>query len=205
MNIGELKKQSKEIYKDHWNNIILFIIASIVIYIVSHYIDRIVFKNISIASTLGGIIIEFGVASFFLTLVREKKSDWKRIMDIFDYNFLKVVGLSIVRDVIIFLWSLLLIIPGIMKAYSYAMAFYIYRDNPDIGIMEALKESERIMKGNRWELFKLHISYWLWYILAVITFGIALIYIFPWINTAQVLFYEEIKGENIIQEAEVSQ
>ncbi len=204
MNIGELKKMSKEIYKDQWNNIIIFIIAAVVIYIVGNYIDRIVFKNISIASTLAEIVIEFGVVSFFITLVREGTSDWKRIMDIFDYNFLKVIGLAIVRDIIIVLWSFLLIIPGIIKAYSYAMALYVYRDNPNIGIMEALRKSERIMKGHRWKLFKLHISYWLWYILALFTFGIALIYIFPWINTAQVLFYEEIKG-NIIQEAEVSQ
>ena len=101
-----------------------------------------------------------------------------------------------VAGIITFLWSLLLLVPGIMKAYSYALVPYIAIENPELGIMETLKESQRLMQGNRITLFVLHISFFLWYILANLTFGILYVYITPYVSLSAIGFYYAMKKQH---------
>ena len=105
----------------------------------------------------------------------------------------KAVWLSIITEVFTFLWSLLLIIPGIVKAFSYAMAPYILADNPELTARESLNESKRIMDGHKFDLFVLQLSFFWWYILGSITFGIAYVYVIPYINATTANFYNSIK------------
>ena len=72
------------------------------------------------------------------------------------------IVLGILTMIFTFLWSLLFIIPGIIKAYAYSMTTYILADNPNMKAMDALRESERMMQGHKWELFCLHLSYIGW-------------------------------------------
>ncbi len=101
--------------------------------------------------------------------------------------------LNILVAVFTFLWSLLLVIPGIIKAYSYSMAFYILADNPELTAMEALKKSQEMMNGHKWDLFVLQISFILWSLLGAITFGIAYIYVIPYMSATIANFYNSIK------------
>lgn len=103
--------------------------------------------------------------------------------------------INIVMCVFIFLWSLLLIIPGIVKAFSYSMSYYILAENPGMSGLESLKQSQKMMKGYKFEYFILHLSFFWWHILGTITMGLGYIYITPYISATCANFYNKIKNE----------
>lgn len=94
-----------------------------------------------------------------------------------------------------FLWSLLLYIPGIIKALSYSMTFYIMRENPEMSGEQAIQRSMAMMKGHKMELFLLSLSFLGWILLGIITLGIGLLWVYPYMYTAQAAFYEELKKD----------
>lgn len=99
----------------------------------------------------------------------------------------------ILRDIYITLWTLLFIIPGIIAGYSYSMIHYVMADNPGIGANEAIAESKRLMKGNKWRLFCLRLSFIGWELLAVFcTLGIGMLWVIPYEEAAFAAFYREI-------------
>ena len=91
------------------------------------------------------------------------------------------------------LWTLLFIIPGLIKSYSYSMAMYIYNDNKSLSYKECIERSTYIMQGHKWDLFCLHLSYFGWILLCILTGGILLIWVMPKLQQAQYLFYLEVK------------
>ena len=94
------------------------------------------------------------------------------------------------------LWTLIFIFPAFIAIFRYSMTFYIIADNPSISGSEAIKKSKEMMKGYKWELFVLLFSFFLWYVLGVITFGLAYIYVIPYVEATVINFYEKIKPEN---------
>ena len=82
-----------------------------------------------------------------------------------------------------------------MKSYSYAMTWYVLADHPEMGANEAITKSKEIMQGHRMELFILQLSFIGWFLLGSITFGLAYIYVIPYMETTIANFYNEIKGE----------
>jgi len=109
-------------------------------------------------------------------------------------SFGKALWLMIITGFFTMLWTYLLIVPGIIKALSYSMGPYIMAEHPDWTARQCLTESKRIMKGNVGKLFMLHLSFFLWYCLCGITFGIGYIYVFPYVNTTVANFYNAIKN-----------
>lgn len=87
----------------------------------------------------------------------------------------KVLGLTLVTSILVMLWSLLLIVPGIIKSYSYSQALNILKDEPEITIMDALDKSQRMMKGKKWKLFRLQLSILLWLLVPLFIFVIFLL------------------------------
>lgn len=110
---------------------------------------------------------------------------------------------SIVNGLFVFLWSLLFIIPGIVKALSYSMGYYILIENPEMSGMEALNKSKEIMHGHKMELFLLYLSFVGWTLLSVLACGIPLIYVGPYMNQTLVNFYLNIKPQEKVIETEV--
>lgn len=106
--------------------------------------------------------------------------------------FVTAFLIQLINFLFIFLWSLLFIVPGIIKTYSYKMTFFIFRDNPDISFNEARKRSVKLMKGNKWKFFCLQFSFTGWYILCFMTFGILYLWVKPYINTAYAEFYQSL-------------
>jgi len=94
-----------------------------------------------------------------------------------------------------FLWSCLFIIPGIIKSYSYSMAFYILAENPDMTAREAITESKIIMNGHKLDFFVLQLSFFFWALLVIVTFGIAAIYVSPYEQLTYTNFYHNIKRQ----------
>ena len=107
----------------------------------------------------------------------------------------KAIALFLWMLLFVFLWMLLFIIPGIVKSYSYAMAYYILAENPDMTAREALTESKIIMNGHKWEFFVLQLSFILWALLVLVTFGIAAIYVSPYQQLTFTNFYHNIKRQ----------
>jgi uncharacterized membrane protein len=93
------------------------------------------------------------------------------------------------------LWSLLLIIPGIIASLSYTVAPLIMADGED-DAMECIRKSKSMMNGYKWDYFKFSFSFIGWILLGVITFGLAYIYVIPYVLVSEVLYYEELKKIN---------
>ncbi len=116
--------------------------------------------------------------------------------------FVKPLFLQIVTTFFVILWSLLFIIPGIVKSFSYSMAFYILAENPEITVLEAIRESKKLMYGYKMDYFILSLSFFGWILLSFITCGLAFIYAGPYIDATFTNFYLQIKSEN--EEAKAS-
>lgn len=95
---------------------------------------------------------------------------------------------------LILLWTLLFIIPGIVASYSYAMTGYILAEDPDLTASQAIQRSKEMMRGNRWRLFCLQLSFIGWIILCLFTFGIGNLFLNPYQTAADAAFYREISG-----------
>lgn len=94
-----------------------------------------------------------------------------------------------------FLWSLLLIIPGLVKGFAYAMTPYILVDNPELSANEAINLSQKMMKGHKFDLFWLVLSFIGWILLGILTLGIGYFWLIPYVNTAMAGFYQDVKAE----------
>lgn len=106
------------------------------------------------------------------------------------------IGTGFLMSLYIFLWSLLFIIPGIIKTYSYSQTFYIKAENPNIPASRAIELSKIMMNGHKGQLFYLHLSFLGWLILSAFTLNIlGIVYVFPYYYAAQAFAYQEIKAD----------
>ena len=106
----------------------------------------------------------------------------------------KVWGMLLMH-IMIFLWTLLLIIPGIIKWFSYAMTPFILEENPELGASDAIHRSRMMMRGHKFDLFYLYLSFIGWFILCIFTAGIGFLWLGPYVDTALAAFYEEVKAD----------
>lgn len=151
----------------------------------------------SILSFVASALFEMQFIITFLALSNGIQPEFMNLFDIFKNS--KLCGNAILLQIMIafftFLWSLLLIVPGIIKALSYSMAPFILTENEYyMTPQDALKESMRIMDGHKADLFVLQLSFLGWYLLTVITCGIAGIYALPYYRATLTGFYNEIKN-----------
>ena len=121
-------------------------------------------------STIYSILVTgaftFGYTVYFLDLVREKKADLGQVFSGFGF-FFKTLLLYVLMSILIVLWSLLLIVPGIIATFRYSQAFYILADDPSKDVMQCIKESKELMKGNKAKYFCLQLSFIGWYLLII--------------------------------------
>jgi uncharacterized membrane protein len=116
-----------------------------------------------------------GIAMAYLNFRRSREVSGAIAFDGFG-NFLRALGLFVIQSILIFLWSLLFIIPGIIAIYRYSMAFMLLADNPNIGPFEALNMSKELMIGNKWKLFCLQLSFIGWWLLVALALAIVSIW-----------------------------
>ncbi len=157
---------------------ILFILASLyTIYVI-------------VCLIFGGAV-RLGYAKFNLALVDHKQADFQDIFSQFD-RFGSGFLLNLLTFVFVLLWTLLLIIPGIIAGFSYSMAPYILYENPGMRPYDALRASKDLMKGNKWRLFCLEFSFIGWAILCAFTLGIGYLWLRPYEEAASASFYRQI-------------
>ena len=133
-----------------------------------------------------------GFAGYFLKRVRGEEIDIKNIFDGFR-RFARAFWCNFIIQLLTFLWLLLFIIPGIVKALGYSMAFNIMYDNPEIKALEAINRSQIMMKGYKFKLFLLYLSFIGWVLLASLSFGIGFYWLYPYIYLSLANFYENLK------------
>lgn len=134
-----------------------------------------------------------GYAMFAIAIFRKRETSPAEVFYGFE-RFGKAFGLYIVMSIFIFLWMLLLVIPGIIAAFRYSMSFYILADHPEMGIMEAINESKRIMRGNKWKFFCLNLSFIGWGVLCLFTMGIGFLWLGPYMEVTMIAFYDIANG-----------
>ncbi len=182
---SEIRQQAKNLVKPLWFE---SVIAAVLVYLV-------ISSTLAWAAILLTGPLYIGLIFFFTRLREEQKVDHADlVMGFRDHLKPAIIGF-ILKGVFTFLWSLLFVIPGIIKSFSYAMTLYIIKDNPSIRGVDAITQSRNMMKGHKMKLFRLYLGYIGWFILGIFTFGIAIIYIAPFIEMAVVEFYEDVKKE----------
>ena len=157
----------------------------------------------AIAFTFIGPIILSGVLAFgfmaaYLTLVRTKSTSFETLFSGFS-NFGTTCVVGILQTIFLTLWTLLFIIPGIVKIYSYSMTYYVLHDNPNLSASEAITESRRMMNGYKGKLFCLDLSFIGWFLLCALTFGLLGLYVLPYYNAARARFYEDLKNKPTVE------
>lgn len=138
--------------------------------------------------------LEWGFTVMWVVLAQKKKLDFNVLFSGFE-NYIPVFLTMLLRTVYILLWSLLLIIPGIVKAYSYSMTYFIMKDLPGTAYNEAIETSMDIMEGKKMKLFLLDLSFIGWILLSILTLGLASLFILPYYQTTRAHFYEDLKRD----------
>ena len=110
-------------------------------------------------------------------------------------DYTRVAGTMILTGIYTFLWTLLLIVPGIIKSFSYAMTAFVLRDNPELKFNGAIEKSMKMMDGHKFDLFYLYLTFIGWGVLCILTLGIGLLWFVPYMQSASAHFYEDVKAE----------
>lgn len=218
----ELKDNAKQSLRGNWGwAIIVFLITAIIVGIFTgagHWLDETYINydgtNIfyQFASPIGSILLWIG--SFiglsrnivFLEL-RDDQKEEKPYMAAFSVFTENRFGPELINFVLVsiftFLWTWLLIIPGIIKAYSYSMTPYIVKDmvasDKQVGATDGINASKELMKGHKMALFIFDLSFLGWNILAAITCGLGYLWVTPYYQTAKANFYRHIAGDKFLK------
>ncbi len=159
-----------------------------------------VFAIVLVASAIGIAVdvllinpVEFGCRNFFRRNLDEP-AKLSSLTFAFDKNYKNAVKTAFFKDLFIWLWSLLFVIPGIIKAYEYRLVPYIFAENPDMKYSDILAESSKLMKGNKWKTFVLDLSFIGWELLSLCTCGLlSVFYVDPYKLQTDAALYEAIK------------
>jgi uncharacterized membrane protein len=145
--------------------------------------------------TTGGLIL--GTSLIFLNICRNQPAHIGQLFKYFTNGKLLVRGMMwyVLQSVYLNLWSLLFIIPGIIKGFSYSMTPYILIDHPELSVNEAITKSREMMNGHKMELFALQLSFIGWFLLSLLTLGLGFIWLIPYYSATEAQFYRKIKGE----------
>lgn len=193
-----LRKEARHVMQGNWGTMaiamVVFIVFSLYCVVI---LECFTYKTKAIEILIEifvGFPLGYSIAIMCLDLYRKKEV---HSGDLFQgYNSLaRVVMTYILVSIYIFLWSLLLLIPGIIKTYSYSMVPFILKDHPELENNAAIEESMRIMRGHKMKLFLLDLSFIGWGILSCLTLGIGFIFLTPYMTTARAAFYEDIKDK----------
>lgn len=209
---SELRAQARERLEGKWGTFVLMTFLMLVIQTILQipgYIGSLLeilspenvlaslsFSNISNILSLLALPLSWGLTVSLLRNHREESVDLENLFDGFrGGRYTRVFCAIFLVNLFTFLWALLLIIPGIMKAFSYALTPYIVMDEPELTARQAITRSCEIMEGRRWKLFCLYLSFIGWGILCILTFGIGILWLVPYMNASVAAFYEDARAE----------
>lgn len=215
----EYREQAWSTLSSYWNDMAVILLVIILIAglgsgiglvgTLSHMNSLSMFGSSTsfIAAILLVMPLEFSLCALLLSIVRKEENEvspmrqlWRGFLD----NYTAYVVAGFLMYIVIFLISIVtLCIGGIIFAFAYSMVALVIKDNPELTAREALKKSRYMMRGHKWELFKLYFSFIGWFFVGILTCGIGFLWITPYMNTAIVHFYEDVKAEYEATEQEI--
>ena len=185
MDRAVLKGMAKEQIK---GNIGILFVITLIVSVITY-----VASMIPVASLIVTPAFSLATVCIYLNMAKGIKPEVKEIFAHFS-EFWPALKVTLLVGIYTFLWSLLLIVPGIIKSYGYSQAMYILAENPGIGGREALKQSEEMMNGHKMELFMLQLSFLGWILLGACTLGILYIWLIPYMQATMTNFYNGLKN-----------
>ena len=176
------------------NNCWLYGVLTALVY----YIVGCAAGSVPLAGLLLTLPLGFGFQLTFLKLRRNELDIEEMVVSMFDvlHKYERYLGASLLTALYIILWTLLLIVPGIIMGYAYAMTPYIVHDHPELSADECIDYSRQMMRGNKWKLFCLDLSFIGWALLCLLTLGIGFLWLTPYVQSAHAEFYERLKAIN---------
>lgn len=197
--------------KGNWAPVIVATIIYFVITIIVSLMSELYDPETSAGAVAGVAILGWLVLSLFasiplgvgyynslnLLLVEGDNKVTNNMFKIGYGNLLRNVGGMLLVGVFTFLWTLLLIIPGIIKSLAYSMTPFILKDYPELSANQAINLSIKMMEGRKFDLFYLYLSFIGWGILAIFTLGIGYLWLMPYMYTSTAAFYQNVKEEYI--------
>ena len=153
----------------------------------------------TILPAIGALIVigplEYGQAYIFLKQARDRQpvqlgDMFRGFQDDFAGTFL----IGFLSQLFVALWSLLFLIPGIVKSYAYSMAYYVKLDHPDYGWKACIDESRRLMDGHKWEKFVLDLSFLGWILVGALCLGVGTLWVTPYMAATEAQFYEYVRS-----------
>lgn len=188
-----LMAQAREALRGKWG---LGIGTTVVFMLVMVAVNLVPVAGWLISMLISGAM-SIGLASFALSLSRKHDAMLTQIFSGFQ-KFGVGLGAYLLKTTFIVLWTLLLIIPGIIAALSYAMTYYLIAENDTIGPLEAITRSKEMMRGNKWKFFLLGLRFLGWALLCILTLGIGFLWLFPYMIVSYAQFYDDIKEEHAV-------
>lgn len=198
---SELRAEARQALQGKWP---MAAVAALIYSIVAGGLSAIPFIG-GLCSLFIGLPIAYGFTIVMLGVCRGKEIDFGVLFEGFQ-DYARIFVTKLLQGIYTALWALLLVIPGIIKSYSYAMTDFILKDEPEMKNNAAIEKSMAMMEGNKMKLFMLDLSFIGWAILAIFTFGIGLLFLQPYIAVSRAAFYEDLKaqqGGNIEVDVEV--
>ncbi len=219
---AELKSETKYLLKGRWKDAILLnavpTILTIIVMAISLGVLTVLFKELMAnpdiyntapsdgsGSTSTGIVSAFltiGISFTFLDWLREPEmriQPFKQAFQVFTRKyFIGTLLIYVLTAIFVTLWTLLLVIPGIIKAFSYSQAYFIFKDrkefagNEKVSALDCITESRKMMDGHKWEYFVLQLSFIGWGILSVLSLGIGFLWLNPYMNATYAAFYKNL-------------
>jgi uncharacterized membrane protein len=183
----DIMAAAREQLKGKWGTVILAALIYVLIGVIPGSIPKIG----GIFSLILGGPIAFGVTYYFLSFARGKKSEFEDLFKGFSI-FGKAFVAYLLLIIFTILWALLLIVPGIIAAFSYSMTFYVMVDNNEISGQNAITKSKELMNGNKYRYFCFLCRFIGWFFLCILTLGIGFLWLIPYFMVSNARFYETL-------------
>jgi len=185
-----LMDEAKASLKGKWKFVVKVTLIVVLINVITGFIP--VLGSIAQFLINGPLLV--GSAIIYLAIIHNEKTELSQLFEGFD-NWTRYFIAYLLRGLYTFLWFLLLIIPGIVYTLAYSQTFFILAEDKNISPRDAIRKSKEMMKGYKWKLFRLMLRFAGWMILSILTLGIGLLWLLPYIYTTRAKFYEDIKSK----------
>lgn len=197
MNTAFIKQRAKARLNGKWEQAIIAILITFVVFAVidfvygdQYFTDSFIVFALRILCQAPVIL---GMSIVFLSISRDQNPRGTEVFEGFKHLW-AAFKLQFLMVFMIAFWTIFLVIPGIMAALSWSMSFFILADEPSMGAWQTMKQSKTIMRGHRWQLCKLILSFIGWFALSVLTCGILFVlYVGPYFQASMAEFYESLQ------------
>lgn len=194
---SEIRAAARESLTNNWGEAIIFLIVYVVVTSVASFIP--------VVGTFASLLLlplGWGYSIAFLLNAREgKKFEVQSLFDGFK-DYTRIFYTLLLQTLYTMLWTLLLIVPGIIKSYAYAMTGYILKDEPELSGNAAIEKSMAMMDGHKFDLFYLQLTFIGWVILCFLTCGLGFLWLGPYMASSTAHFYEEVKADYAARDCE---